>query len=466
VEDPSAGTDSLNFGAVTLPLEVRLGSVNVTGPGESVTYAGNSIEEVVGGTADDTFVMTAPTVVFNGWLDGGGGTNTLRYDDATPAITAAVAAGQKPNVWGAFSFASVVAVPPASMIAVSVPAGTTTTDAITRTGISQIVKQGAGTLVLDRTNSHSGGTLVEAGEVIVKSVSALGIGGLEVAAGAKATFDVGQNAIKLGFIKFDGLVNLGEATMTVASGLTSASLVAALVAGRGDGSWNGSRGITSAAAAAQTAAGVPRTVGWTDNGDGSFTIGYTAPGDTNLDNQFDVLDAANFIASGKFDTGQAATWAEGNFNYDLVVDILDVADFFNGSTFASLPLAATNAATFECAYKTPAAARATVHHLQADAAGLHEQRDHVLVGHAEAAGGLGHHQAEHAHVGELLPDRIAGAVIGVDDLLALFKTVLIGQESSDRFGHEPLFFAEFEIHDQRPRVALAIMLRWISLDPA
>ena len=345
VEDPSAGTDSMNFGAVTLPLEVRLGSVNVTGPGESVTYAGNSIEEVVGGTADDTFVMTAPTVVFNGWLDGGGGTNTLRYDDATPAITAAVAAGQKPNVWGAFSFASVVAVPPASMITLLVPAGTTTTDAITRTGISQIVKQGAGTLVLDRTNSHSGGTLVEAGEVIVKSVSALGIGGLEVAAGAKATFDVGQNAIKLGFIKFDGLVNLGEASMTVASGLTSASLVAALAAGRGDGSWNGSHGIASSAAAAQTAAGVPRAIGWTDNGDGSFTIGYTAPGDANLDKRVDILDAANFIASGKFDTGQAATWAEGNFNYDLVVDILDVADFFNGSTVASLPLAATNAAT-------------------------------------------------------------------------------------------------------------------------
>jgi autotransporter-associated beta strand protein len=321
--------------------------VNVTGPGESVTYAGNSIEEVVGGTADDTFVMTAPTVVFNGWLDGGGGTNTLRYDDATPAITAAVAAGQKPNVWGAFSFASVVAVPPASMITLFVPAGTTTTDAITRTGISQIVKQGAGTLVLDRTNSHSGGTLVEAGEVIVKSVSALGIGGLEVAAGAKATFDVGHNAIKLGSIvlKSSSLVDIGEASMTVASGLTSASLVAALAAGRGDGSWNGSHGIASSAAAAQTAAGVPRAIGWKDNGDGSFTIGYTAPGDANLDKRVDILDAANFIASGKFDTGLVSTWAEGNFNYDNVVDILDVSDFFNGRIFDSGPLAAANAST-------------------------------------------------------------------------------------------------------------------------
>jgi autotransporter-associated beta strand protein len=208
-----------------------------------------------------------------------------------------------------------------------------------------LVKQGAGTLVLDRTNSHSGGTLVEAGEVIVKSVSALGIGGLEVAAGAKATFDIGHNAIKLGFIKFDGLVNLGEATMTVASGLTSASLVAALVAGRGDGSWNGSHGIASSAAAAQTAAGVPRTVGWTDNGDGSFTIGYTAPGDTNLDNQVDLLDAINLLTGGKFDSGQVGTWAEGNFNYDQVVDILDAIDFFNANCFDAGPLAAVNAAT-------------------------------------------------------------------------------------------------------------------------
>jgi len=123
----------------------------------------------------------------------------------------------------------------------------------------------------------------------------------------------------------------------------SIALLAAIVAGRGDGSWNGSHGIASSAAAAQTAAGVPRTVGWTDNGDGSFTIGYTAPGDTNLDNQVDLLDAINVLTGGKFDSGQVGTWAEGNFNYDQVVDILDAIDFFNANCFNAGPLATTNA---------------------------------------------------------------------------------------------------------------------------
>jgi len=151
--------------------------------------------------------------------------------------------------------------------------------------------------------------------------------------------------IKIGFIKFDGLLDIDRATLTVASGLTQASLVAGLAAGRGDGSWNGGHGIASSAAAVQMAAGVPRAIGWKDNGDGSFTISYTAPGDTNLDNQVDLLDAASFMTSGKFDSGQVGSWAEGNFNYDQFVDILDVAEFFNAKCFDAGPLATTNADT-------------------------------------------------------------------------------------------------------------------------
>jgi hypothetical protein len=72
--------------------------------------------------------------------------------------------------------------------------------------------------------------------------------------------------------------------------------------------------------------GVSRTVGWLDHGDGSVEFAYAAPGDTNLDWQLDVLDVANVLTSGRFDTGQPATWFEGDFNYDGVVDILDTAD--------------------------------------------------------------------------------------------------------------------------------------------
>jgi hypothetical protein len=100
------------------------------------------------------------------------------------------------------------------------------------------------------------------------------------------------------------------------------------VAGRGDGSWTGASGITSSVAAADVASSIPRAVGWLDNGDGSVSFAFAAPGDTNLDWQVDVLDASNFLSFGKFDSGLAATWLEGDFNYDGVVDVLDAADFF------------------------------------------------------------------------------------------------------------------------------------------
>jgi hypothetical protein len=110
--------------------------------------------------------------------------------------------------------------------------------------------------------------------------------------------------------------------------MTPTALVAEILEGRGDGSWNGTSGITSSTAAAESAAGTPRAVGWIDNGDGSLTAAYAAPGDTNVDWSIDILDASNFLAGGKFDTGSPAVWVEGDFSYDGVVDILDAADFF------------------------------------------------------------------------------------------------------------------------------------------
>jgi hypothetical protein len=111
--------------------------------------------------------------------------------------------------------------------------------------------------------------------------------------------------------------------------MTQASLLADLIAGRGDGSWNGSSGITSTAAARALGQSIPRAVGWLDGGDGSLTMAFAAQGDTNLDWQIDVVDALNFVTLGKFDAGLPATWLEGDFNYDGVVDILDALDFFN-----------------------------------------------------------------------------------------------------------------------------------------
>ncbi|MFM7183325.1 MAG: calcium-binding protein [Planctomycetota bacterium] len=327
VENAGEGFDQMNFGGVLVPLEVRLGSVTAISTDGTATYAGTSIEWVTGGQGDDLFVMTSPSVTFPGVLEGGGGSNTLRYDAATPAIVAAVAVGQKPNVSGAFDFATVLAVPAITPVTLTVPSLSTVIDSSIRSGNQRIVKQGAGKLILSLANSHTEGTAVEAGEVVVKNVSALGTGGLEIAAGARATLDVGAAGIKIGFIKLDGLLDLGAGSLTVTSGMTVPGLLSSLRAGLGDGSWNGTQGITSGPAGIAIGNGSPRAIGWQDNGDGSFTMRFTVPGDTDLDRTVDILDVSNLLAGARFNRGAGSSWTEGDLNYDGLFDILDVPDF-------------------------------------------------------------------------------------------------------------------------------------------
>lgn len=45
-------------------------------------------------------------------------------------------------------------------------------------------------------------------------------------------------------------MDVGNGSVTVASGLSASAMVAALMTGMGDGSWNGTAGITSSVAAA------------------------------------------------------------------------------------------------------------------------------------------------------------------------------------------------------------------------
>ena len=196
-------------------------------------------------------------------------------------------------------------------------------------GAGRLTKVGTGTLTLGGANTLSGSTTVQAGQLQLASGGALASSKVVPLAGGTLSLTpylqttVGGLAPNAG-----GLVDAGNGLVTVASGLTATELVTAIVAGRGDGSWNGTSGITSSTAAADVAFSIPRAVGWLDNGDGSLTFAYAAPGDTNIDWSVDILDAGNFLAGGKFDTGLPATWIEGDFSYDGIVDILDAADFF------------------------------------------------------------------------------------------------------------------------------------------
>ena len=219
-----------------------------------------------------------------------------------------------------------------SAITINVGSGTTQTQTQaghpTLSGSLPLVKTGGGTLVLTAANTLIGSTSVQQGTLQLANAAALGTSKIVPLAGGTVSLapylqtTVGGLAPNAG-----GLVDLGNGLVTVASGLTPTDLVRAIVAGRGDGSWTGASGITSSVAASDVAANIPRAVGWLDNGGGSMTAAFAAPGDTNLDWVVDVLDASNFLSFGKYDTGLPATWLEGDFNYDGVVDVLDAADF-------------------------------------------------------------------------------------------------------------------------------------------
>lgn len=134
-------------------------------------------------------------------------------------------------------------------------------------------------------------------------------------------------------IEDGGFVDLGTGRITISRTATAAGVAAWLGGGLGDGSWNGTSGIGSSTVADLAGQGMLRARGWGDNGDGSFTIAFSAPGDTNIDGTVDILDVATFLAVGKFDNGEVATWLEGDFNYDGMVDIRDAADFLGSGLF-------------------------------------------------------------------------------------------------------------------------------------
>ena len=239
--------------------------------------------------------------------------------------------------------------PPPSGITINVGSGTQTQTAAgypLLSGSQPLTKTGAGTLVVDKVNTITGSTSVQGGRLQLANGSALGSSRVVPLAGGTVTLSPSLQTTVGGLApSAGGLVDVGSGLVTVAAGLSASNMVAAIVTGLGDGSWNGASGITSSVAAAS---GGDRTVGWLDNGDGTVTFGFAAAGDTNLDWQVDIIDAANFLAGGKFDSGSPATWNQGDFTYDGLVDILDAASFLSNGLFDA------------GAYNTPAGAAGSV----------------------------------------------------------------------------------------------------------
>jgi len=193
------------------------------------------------------------------------------------------------------------------------------------------VKTGGGRLVVSGSSGPTGTAVVRGGELVVAGGLALASGTVEVDPGGTLRLTDGLSASLGGLVLDGGLVDVAKGRFVVRPGSFDMNAFrAALAAGRGSGDWRGTSGVTSSAIAGVAE---PRTVGWLLEGDGSLTFAFAAPGDANLDWQIDILDAANILGGGKFDTGSPAIWNQGDFGYDGIVDILDVADFLATGLF-------------------------------------------------------------------------------------------------------------------------------------
>ncbi len=190
-----------------------------------------------------------------------------------------------------------------------------------------VVLQGQGVTV--DGGSVSAGSLVIGGSGLTTlAVTRGGITGspvIDVAAGGSlslpgATRTVVQ-ATSLAVDETASLLDLGSSAIQFAAGgIDATALRADILAGRGGGSWNGTRGITSSTAAATSG----RAVGYVINGDGSGQVGYAAVGDADLSGAVNVFDLVTINSSGRYGSGTAAIWSQGDFNYDGVTNVFDL----------------------------------------------------------------------------------------------------------------------------------------------
>jgi autotransporter-associated beta strand protein len=227
-------------------------------------------------------------------------------------------------------------VPAYTEIVFDVPAGETLTDTTLHSGTDRLVKRGGGTLILSTPNAHAEGTVVEAGDLIVRNPYALGTGPLEILADGQVRFEVGGQEVPVGSLSLaaSGRLDLGAARLAIAvGGYDLAGVRGLLVSGRNGGSWTGP-GLTSSAVA-----GLPfRELGYRVTVEGGLVVQPAAVGDANLDGSVNVQDLIALSAGGRYGTSVTdAHWWEGDFTYDGRVSIADLIALVSSGLYGTGP---------------------------------------------------------------------------------------------------------------------------------
>lgn len=106
-EATGGGIDTLDFSAVTANVTFTVGTSNVTDGTSTLTQADTSVEGIIAGAGDDTFVFPDGASV-PGALNGGGGNNTLDYSAYTTAVSVNLLTSAATGTASIASFSNVI----------------------------------------------------------------------------------------------------------------------------------------------------------------------------------------------------------------------------------------------------------------------------------------------------------------------------------------------------------------------
>ncbi|MGD0463191.1 MAG: autotransporter-associated beta strand repeat-containing protein [Tepidisphaeraceae bacterium] len=201
-----------------------------------------------------------------------------------------------------------------------------------------LTKMGNGTLTLSTVNTYTGGTIINAGTLVV------GVNGALPNSSVRITGGTLQLCASAGLAQMTSLSITGNGTLDITNNQVIitygggpdpiATIAADIKSGCNGGAWNGP-GIISSAAQTPTN-GLLYGVGYADGSDyvvyglppGEIELKYTLLGDANLDGLVNGSDFTILVSNlrksvSTFGGEEESGWDEGDFNYDGVVNDSD-----------------------------------------------------------------------------------------------------------------------------------------------
>jgi len=226
----------------------------------------SAAENVVRVAASATATIDAELAGTNGFTKTGAGTLVLGGDNPISGQTS-VAAGTLEVIANRALASSPVTIGPAATLAIA-QGITFESPAVTLAGGTL----SAGVLAIDASSGIESLT-INSGTLAGSPAVTVGAGGsIELASGARVVVGVGSLAVDT---QAGGLIDLGAGGITIeAGGIAAGALRDLIIAGRGNGSWNGTAGITSDVSASSAG----RAVGYRVDGDGSGTTAAASAG--------------------------------------------------------------------------------------------------------------------------------------------------------------------------------------------